>query len=434
MKESSTPPLAIQNSRLFCSLFFLGGGVGIGAWASSLPVLSVQMNLDKGQLGLVLICFALGAIAMMTNVGRLVAIVPSNVLSLSGSVTFGAALLALPYAGGARSLALIVFFGGAGFGTLDVSMNTDASALERLMRRQVMSSFHAAFSFGSLAGAFVVGKILSRGGALNLCLGVTGICVALVALVAWSGWNRSSWIHSPPAAAETGDAQFHSTFRTHLFLLGGLAFLGMLAEGGMMDWSAIYIVTRSGGAESTGAYGFAAFATMMALGRLFGDAIVNRIGQMRMLRYCAAVCAGSVVAMILMGGNLAVVLAALTICGLGLANIVPHSFCSRRPCGRPVCCSCHVNRDDDGICWTAAGAGIAGADRSNLLARRQLRRHRAGIRFRFFFGAVPDAVTKSLGRRRQPPLGRLLRGGECCKVDSATSTPTNGQIKWDGDQ
>ncbi|TIW29513.1 MAG: MFS transporter [Mesorhizobium sp.] len=326
VKDSSTIAPVTRNSRFFCSLFFLGGGVGIGAWASSLPVLSVQMNLDRAQLGLVLICFALGAIAMMTNVGRLVTIVSSSLLSLLGSLAFGAALLALTCAGGACWLAVIVFFAGAGFGTLDVSMNTDASALERLARRQMMSSFHAVFSFGSLAGALVVGQILSRGGDLNLCLGVTGISVALVALVAWSGWNKSIWIHSPPTTGETGDAQFQSTFKTHLLLLGGLAFLGMLAEGGMMDWSAIYIVTRSGGAESTGAYGFAAFATMMALGRLFGDGIANRIGQMRTLRYCAVVCAGSVLAMILMGGNLTAVLVALTVCGLGLANIVPILF------------------------------------------------------------------------------------------------------------
>ncbi|RWC17133.1 MAG: MFS transporter [Mesorhizobium sp.] len=326
VNDFSTIPLAIQNSRLFCSLFFLGGGLGIGAWASSLPVLSVQMNLDKGQLGLVLICFALGAIAMMTNVGRLVTIVPSSVLSLLGSLTFGAALLALPYAESAHWLAVIVFFAGAGFGTLDVSMNTDAAALERFLHRQVMSSFHAVFSFGSLAGALVVGQILSRGGALNLCLGVTGIGVAVIAPVAWIGWNKSSWIHTPPAPVETKDAQLQGVFKTHLYLLGGLAFLGMLAEGGMMDWSAIYIVTRSGAAESTGAYGFAAFATMMAMGRLFGDAIANRIGQMRTLRYCAVVCAASVVAIILMGGNLTVALVALTVCGLGLANIVPTLF------------------------------------------------------------------------------------------------------------
>ncbi|TIS05386.1 MAG: MFS transporter, partial [Mesorhizobium sp.] len=111
---------AIRSSRFFCSLFFLGAGVGIGAWASSLPVLSAQMELDKAQLGWILIGFALGAIVMMTNIGRLAAIAPSSVLSLLGSLTFGAALLALPYAGGTYWLALIVFFAGIGFGTLDV--------------------------------------------------------------------------------------------------------------------------------------------------------------------------------------------------------------------------------------------------------------------------------------------------------------------------
>lgn len=326
MNDVSTISQGIRRSRFLCSLFFLGGGIGIGAWASSLPVLSIQMNLDKGQLGLVLICFALGAILMMTNIARLIAIVPSSVLSLVGSITFGATLTALPYVGDAWPLAAIVFLAGAGFGTLDVSMNIDASALERRMRRQVMSSFHAVFSFGSLAGAFVVGQILSHGGALSVCLGVTGAGVAAVALVACTGWNNAARLDGPADAIEATDGKFDSALTNHLYLLGGLAFLGMLAEGGMMDWSAIYIVTRSGGAESTGAYGFAAFATMMATGRLFGDVIANSIGQMTMLSYCTMICAGSVLVLILMGGNLPVVLVALTVCGLGLANVVPTLF------------------------------------------------------------------------------------------------------------
>ncbi|RWC94564.1 MAG: MFS transporter [Mesorhizobium sp.] len=326
VNDVSTISQGIRRSRFFCSLFFLGGGIGIGAWASSLPVLSIQMNLDKGQLGLVLICFALGAILMMTNIARLIAIVPSSVLSLVGSITFGATLTALPYVGDAWPLAAIVFLAGAGFGTLDVSMNIDASALERRMRRQVMSSFHAVFSFGSLAGAFVVGQILSHGGALGVCLGVTGAGVAAVALVACTGWNNAARLDGPADAIEATDGKFDSALTNHLYLLGGLAFLGMLAEGGMMDWSAIYIVTRSGGAESTGAYGFAAFATMMATGRLFGDVIANSIGQMTMLSYCTMICAGSVLVLILMGGNLPVVLVALTVCGLGLANVVPTLF------------------------------------------------------------------------------------------------------------
>ncbi|RWC89352.1 MAG: MFS transporter [Mesorhizobium sp.] len=326
VNDVSTISQGIKRSRFFCSLFFLGGGIGIGAWASSLPVFSIQMNLDKGQLGLVLICFALGAISMMTNIGRLAAIVPSSVLSLLGSITFGATLIALPYVGGAWPLAAVVFLAGAGFGTLDVSMNIDASALERRMRRQVMSSFHAVFSFGSLAGAFVVGQMLSYGGALSVCLGVTGAGVGAVALVACAGWNNAARFNGPADAIEATDGKLDSALTKHLYLLGGLAFLGMLAEGGMMDWSAIYIVTRSGGAESTGAYGFAAFATMMATGRLFGDAIANSIGQMTMLSYCATICAGSVLVLILMGGNLPVVLVALTVCGLGLANVVPTLF------------------------------------------------------------------------------------------------------------
>ncbi|MGB3416221.1 MAG: MFS transporter [Mesorhizobium sp.] len=93
----------------------------------------------------------------------------------------------------------------------------------------------------------------------------------------------------------------------------------------MMDWSAIYIVSVFGESDSTGAYGFAVFATMMAIGRLFGDAITSRIGSTRLLLSCAIVATISI-GLLLVAGNLVVVFLALAACGLGVANIVPAIF------------------------------------------------------------------------------------------------------------
>lgn len=324
MDESAAAAAAVRGGRFYCSLFFLAAGVGIGSWASSLPVLSAQMHLDKSHLGLILVCFAFGAIATMTNVGRLSNWAAFSTLSLGGSLLFGAALILIPQVGNAAWLALLVFLAGAGFGTLDVSMNTDASSLERRSGRHMMSSFHAVFSFGNLAGAFAVGQILSHGGALAVCLGVTGVGVGVLAIVAKLGWGRTK-NRGEGAQPHGSSTRLDRSLRKHLYLLGALAFLGMLAEGGLLDWSAIYVVTVAGGAESTGAYGLAVFATMMAVGRLFGDALAARIGPTRLLRYGAALCACAL-CVLLVSSSMPVVFVALAVCGLGVANIVPSVF------------------------------------------------------------------------------------------------------------
>lgn len=324
--RASAQARTVGADRFRCNLFFLGGGVGVGAWAACLPVISEYHQLSRGELGVVLLFFALGAIAMMVNVWRLAIRYSYGTLSLFGALTFGLALLCVPHVSGVVWLATAVFIAGAGFGTLDVSMNTSASGLERSAGRHLMSSFHAMFSFGNLAGAFAVGQILSHGGGLSVCLTVTGVGVVALALAAGIGASAPVE-HAASRVERAPPGMLDRAQKAYIYLLGSIAFLALLAEGGLMDWSAIYIVSTFEEADSVGAYGFAIFATMMAMGRLFGDAISTRIGSTRLLFCCALVCAASV-ALLLAAGTVMLVFLALAICGLGVANVVPAIFAS----------------------------------------------------------------------------------------------------------
>lgn len=319
-----------RSSRLHCNLFFLAAGIGIGAWASSLPLLAAGVGLDKGQLGLVLLCFALGAIVLMINVGRYIdRVISSQTLSLCGSAVFGAAFLVIPFIDNPIALGGCVFVAGAAFGTLDVAMNTEASQIERESGRHLMSSFHAVFSIGNLAGAFLVGQLISHGGGLQVCLGAAGILVLALALstrmIATNAGHPSLGSHSEDAAGT--NTALSAAQRALIFLLGAIAFLALLAEGGMMDWTAIYMIDILGASESHGAYAFAIFAAAMAGGRLVGDAVTRRVGHMPLIRIGGVLCAASV-AILLLANNAALSLAALALCGFGVANMVPAVFAS----------------------------------------------------------------------------------------------------------
>lgn len=322
-------------ARLAFNLFFFAAGIGLGAWAACLPVLAAQNGLDKGQLGLVLLCFALGAILLMVNVGHMTARFDSGSISFVGAIVFSAALMTVPHVEGRYWLALTVFVAGASCGTLDVAMNTGASALERQLGRYIMSSFHGVFSVGNLAGAFLVGQLLWQGGSLAVCLGATGVVVACLATIAALGARSGAAQRRPARTAAGKPLKLDPAVRPKLYLLGVIAFLALLAEGGVMDWSAVYIVTVFSAADSIGAYGYAVFASTMALGRFTGDWIAAKVGSTQLLLGCALLCTASIT-LLIMAPNLTLVFVALALAGLGVANIVPALFAEAGRAGGPA--------------------------------------------------------------------------------------------------
>ena len=307
-----------------CYTFFTAAGIGIGAWGGCLPLLLRTMSLDEAQLGQLLLGFAFGAIALVIVAGQLIDRLSIQRIALVGCIAFGVGVFLMPLSENARQLALVVIFAGAGFGMMDVAMNTSASFAERQANRPMMSSFHAMFSIGNLLGAFLVGQIISYGGTLRICLGTAGILVALLPLI-----SAFSTVSHPAVKLSGMDLHKDGTPKPPerpkarvIFVYGCLAWMFMLAEAGAMDWSGIFIVKNLSGTESMGAYAFGILTGAVAIGRLLGDQVVQRLGLMLTIQIGGAVCALSVFAMISFG-SVPAALVALAMCGLGMANINP---------------------------------------------------------------------------------------------------------------
>src|SRR5262249_26563347 len=110
-----------------------------------------------------------------------------------------------------------------------------------------------------------------------------------------------------------------------LLALGLLAMLGLMAEGAMADWSAVYLHDTLGASPPVAAIGFAAFSLAMAAGRLSGDALVGRLGAHRVLRGSSATAAVGL-GIALLVGRPAVGIVGCALVGLGIANIIPILF------------------------------------------------------------------------------------------------------------
>lgn len=105
-------------------------------------------------------------------------------------------------------------------------------------------------------------------------------------------------------------------------VFGLIALCTAYGEGALAEWGPLHIQEDLGGGQGIAAAGYAAVALAMALGRLSGTALLERLGQTR-----ALVLGGLTAAAGMLLGALApsvwLALAGFAVTGLGLANLFP---------------------------------------------------------------------------------------------------------------
>jgi MFS family permease len=107
-----------------------------------------------------------------------------------------------------------------------------------------------------------------------------------------------------------------------VLFLGMLCFSVFLAEGAMLDWSAVSLIQQHGMPSSEAGFGYASFSVAMTAGRLTGDAIVARIGRRAVVAAGGALAAGGLV-LATAAPSWQVALLGYALVGLGCSNIVP---------------------------------------------------------------------------------------------------------------
>jgi len=300
------------------TLVFGAHGLLFGTWVSRIPAFQDDLSLGEAELGLALLGATLGGFLALPLSGWIVSRSGSRAMVSGGLAAFALLLVLLPLSPTLPALALALFAFGAAGGALDIAMNAQGLALERGYGRPILSSFHAAWSFGGLAGAGL--------GALAAALDVEPLAhfAALALLLGPAALATSRWL----VHEEDGRSAERPRLRRpprRLLSLGLLAFCGLFAEGVAADWSAVYLAGPLDSGAATAALGFAAFSVSMACFRLTGDPLTVRWGPVALLRWGGAL-AGGALGLALLIGHPAAALVAFACMGAGLAAIVPIVF------------------------------------------------------------------------------------------------------------
>ena len=312
LAQLSPPRIAVK------LIFFINGFVHANL-AARFPRIQEIFSIDNGTLGIVLLSSSVGALIAMPFTGWLIIRNGSRRITIAAVFLYCLSVPLMPVMPDVFGLAFIFFIMGITAGMLDVSMNAQAVMVERQHSKPIMTSFHALFSIGMVAGAGCGALFVKLETTLFLHLSVI---IALGLLGA--AWARYHLIHDKPQEKIHEEPAFRLP-NSAMVSIGVIAFCCMLGEGAMADWSTNYMEKIAGASKALAPIGLSSFALAMTIGRFFGDSARIKFGDRTLMIYLGLISTLGLTVTLLFIHPFAVI-AGLFITGLGLSSIVPIAY------------------------------------------------------------------------------------------------------------
>lgn len=291
-----------------------------------LPAIKSDLSLSDTALGTAVAAMPVGALLAGPLGGVLIARHGSKRVVLACGVVLGLIVPYLALAPNWPGLAGAFLVLGATDSLMDVSMNAHAMRVQRGYGRSIINSLHGLWSVGAVIGG--VGGTLAAGVDLSLevHLAVVGAVVVVVAA------SLRSWLlpgldpHPDDVGADAANGPQPGGRRVQrLLVLGVLVVLAAAIEDTPASWGAVFLRNELATAAAVAGLAYIGFQVFMTAGRLAGDRLVDRFGEVAMVR------AGGVLIAAGMGMGLAIdtpvaVIIGFSVAGLGAAPLFPLVF------------------------------------------------------------------------------------------------------------
>ena len=306
-------------NRIAVYVLFAVNGFLFANYTSRLPQIQSMFGLDDGGIGITLLIMAIGALVAMPFTGWLIVKNSSRKIAGIAALIFSSLVPLIAFMPNVIALNGLFFLIGLATGTMDVSMNAQAIVVEKAYKKPIMSSFHALFSAGMMAGAGTGAAFIGFKTGLQIHLMIAAALALL--FVIWAAGNLLEDEKKDPAKNQHA----FTLPKASLIGIGLIAFCCMLGEGAMANWSTNYMLNVANANASFAPMGLVAFSCAMMFARFFGDKVRNYLGDRKLL-INNSVLAGLGLALILLVPSPVFVLIGLFLVGLGLSVIVPIAY------------------------------------------------------------------------------------------------------------
>ena len=309
----------LSKRRIALGALFFFMGICFASWASRIPDIQAKFQLSEGELGSLLLCLPIGSMLGLPIAGWSVHHYGSRIVILICSFAYA---LTLPLIGLAPSIWVIVpvlaSFGLLG-NIMNISLNTQALGLEDQLGKSILASFHGLWSMAGFTGAGLgAGMIL-----LHFSPAAHYGVVALLSVVIIF-FSQKYVIKDKREGSDAGGLVLKKPDQL-LFRVGLIAFLGMMAEGCMFDWSGVYFKKIVEAESALVSLGYVCFMGAMATGRFVTDKATNRYGKLPILQLSGIlIFSGLLLAVVF--PNLYSAAFGFLLVGFGVASIVPVAY------------------------------------------------------------------------------------------------------------
>ncbi len=300
--------------RATVGLMFFLAGITFASWASRIAGIQQKLGLSDTALGGILFTLPVGLMLSLPFSGYTITKIGSRKLLLIALPLYAIALTSLGFSSTVFELIIGLFFFGFTSNAVNIAVNTQAVATEKLYGKPILASFHGLWSLAGFTGAAIGTLMIGKG--IDPSVHFSIIMVLVIIGVALSFRYLKD---------DTGTVQSGPVFvmpDTSLMKLGVIAFCSMICEGAMFDWSVIYFKKVIHAENAWIAAGYTAFMATMATGRFIADWFSGRFGLKRTLQLSGSLTAiGLMVAVIF--PQLLPAIGGFLLVGFGVSSVVP---------------------------------------------------------------------------------------------------------------
>ncbi|MHA8089401.1 MFS transporter [Aquirufa antheringensis] len=307
----------MKKARFSIGILFFICGLNFATWATRIPDFKSFLSLSDAQLGTVLMGLPIGSLVSLPIAGWLLTKYASRWICIMAIVLYVIVIPSLSLLSSPITLFVGLFFFGMAGDIMNIAMNTQVVSLEAKMNKIIMSSFHAVFSIGLMAGAFL-------GGILEKEHFTTTEHFSLVALsnILLIPFSFPNLLTDKPVQDESKPKSSILNLGPYLIILSFIAFCGMLCEGAMADWISLYFKEYSPDSPFPITIGFSFFAAAMVLGRFVGDKISLKYGVSNIL-IVNGILIGIGMLLTLLFSSIYLKIGGCFLTGIGISTIVP---------------------------------------------------------------------------------------------------------------
>lgn len=305
-------------NRRSVRVFFLMHGLCFATWASRIPTIQSNLNLSAATLGTILFALPLGFFVSLAFAGWLVGKLGSKKTVILSSILYSLSLVSIGWSGSAVQVAFSLLSFGFFANLLNISMNTQAVAVEELYSKRMMATFHGLWSLAGFVGAAVGGWMIGREIApVQHFIFISSTFFIAIAI------SASGLIEKDKNKGEK--IRLLALPDNALLGLGIIAFCSMMVEGAMFDWSGIYFTDVVDAPNALTGLGYTTFMIAMAGMRFLADNLAERFGLKRILQASGLLATAGLLLSVIFPQLLTSVLGFLLV-GIGVSSVVPMIY------------------------------------------------------------------------------------------------------------